>query len=72
MDFRNKTPQFREKVRDIYSELNSFYNDKKERIRLTKRMNFKITKEKMEKLKFFEKKLESPIKALKQESKEII
>ena len=22
MDFRNKTPQFREKVRDIYSELN--------------------------------------------------
>ena len=57
MDFRNKTPQFREKVRDIYSELNSFYNNKKERIRLTKRMNFKITKEKMEKLKFFEKKL---------------
>ena len=49
MDFRNKTPQFREKVRDIYSELNSFYNNKKERIRLTKRMNFKITKEKMEK-----------------------
>ena len=68
MEFRNKTPQFREKVRDIYSELNSFYNNKKERIRLTKRMNFKITKEKMEKLKFFEKKLESPIKALKQES----
>ena len=40
MDFRNKTPQFREKVRDIYSELNSFYNDKKpNKMKLTKRTN---------------------------------
>ena len=68
MDFRNKTPQFREKVRDIYGELNSFYNDKKGKIRLTKRINFKITKEKMEKFKFLEKKLESPVKALKQQA----
>ena len=68
MDFRNKTPQFREKVRDIYGELNSFYNDKKGKIRLTKRINFKITKEKMEKFKFLEKKLESPVKALKQQT----
>ena len=68
MDFRNKTPQFRKKVRDIYGELNSFYNDKKGKIRLTKRINFKITKEKMEKFKFLEKKLESPVKALKQQA----
>ncbi len=52
MDFRNKTPQFREKVRDIYGELNSFYNDKKGKITLTKRINFKIIKEKMENLNF--------------------
>ena len=29
MDFRNKTPQFREKVRDIYSELIVFIIIKK-------------------------------------------
>ena len=67
MDFRNKTPQFREKVRDIYSELNSFYNDKKtNKMKLTKRTNLKITKERMEKIKLFEKKLENPIKPIKQ------
>lgn len=71
MDFRTRNISFKEKMKAVYGELNNF-NVKKNKLKLTKNRINPISKKNEERIKLFEKVINSPMKQNNKYQKNII